>query len=409
MGHTCASPAEEAFGISRLSAAALGFVDRPKSGLFVGAIAVLLALVAAGGSARPAATAAAPLLQVTPTELRLSQPLVALAAEQGRAAFAFCNQLVGVWRPGASGVTRLGPLAQWACPPPRGPERVFSLALAGDRVAWAAGAGGNIVTNLLFLVVLGRPDVLTIAADYSYCCRGNPDPERMGDVYGDAGFIAFSSRVKCNDMGAPACPSGTQPTLLSQTVWRLRRPPYQAPCVGKPGPCVQLATLNDVLQPLSVDSGRVALRQSNGTLVLRNSSGGLVRQFAALAGLTRAAELMGGSLVVLVPGSVQQFSLTTGARLRARPVPNVPSAGVCGMPPCPPATLRLVDASRGLVAYILSGKLHLLRLRDGRDRMVATATDARFGDTGLFYAYVAPAPWPSRVRFVPWAALPVRP
>jgi hypothetical protein len=61
------------------------------------------------------------------------------------------------------------------------------------------------------------------------------------------------------------------------------------------------------------------------------------------------------------------------------------------------------------VAYTLSGKLHLLRLRDGRNKVVAAAEDARFGSKGLFYAYSAAAPWVSRIRFVPWAALPVRP
>src|SRR5207244_5730911 len=121
--------------------------------------------------------------------------------------------------------------------------------------------------GLLFLVVLGRPHVLTIAADVSYCCRGlDPDPERVGDVYGDAGFIAFSSRVKCSDQGAPSCPSGAPRTLLSQTVWRLRRPPFQAPCAGRPGPCVQIATLNAVLTPLSVGAGRVPLRMADGQL-----------------------------------------------------------------------------------------------------------------------------------------------
>jgi hypothetical protein len=33
----------------------------------------------------------------------------ALAADHGRAAFAFCRQLIGVWKPGSAGITRLGP------------------------------------------------------------------------------------------------------------------------------------------------------------------------------------------------------------------------------------------------------------------------------------------------------------
>ena len=391
-----------------ISAAAFSARERARFGVVACAAAMLVALgIAAGGSARSGA--ASPLVQVTPKELRMSQPLAALAAEGNRVAFAFCNQLLGVWRPGTAGVTRLGAAAQWTCPPPRGLERTYSLAFAGDRVAWIAEAGGNQVTNLLFLVVLGQPQVITIAADVSYCCRSlDPDRERMGDVYGDGNFIAFSSRVKCGDPGAPGCPTATR-TLISQTVWQLRRPPFQAQCVNKPGPCLQLATLNGVLQPLSVDSGRVVLRRANGALEIRKPSGALVRQFPGLTGLTRGAELMGNRLVVLVPGQLREYKIANGALVQTRPLPNVPSGGVCGMPPCPTIALQMVDAARGLVAYIRSGRLHLLRLRDGRDRVVARATDARFGGTGLYYAYTAAAPWVSRIRFVPWAALPVRP
>ena len=79
------------------------------------------------------------------------------------------------------------------------------------------------------------------------------------------------------------------------------------------------------------------------------------------------------------------------------------------MPPCPTIKLQLLDAKRGLVAYVLNGKLHLLRLRDGVNKVVANATDARFGDNGLYYAFTAAAPWVSRIRFVRWASLPVQP
>ena len=250
---------------------------------------------------------------------------------------------------------------------------------------------------------------MTIAAEFSQCCRGKPDPQRIHDAYGDGRHIIFSDRRKCGDRDEPACPSGAQPSLVRQSVWRLGRPPLQAPCAGKPGPCVVLATRPDGLQPLSLDSGRVALRRANGSLVIRRMGGALVRQFPALAGVTRGAELMGRRLVVLAPGEVRVFSVRTGAQLRVRPVPPGTSAGVCGMPPCPAVDLRMVDAARGLVAYIHSGEAHLLRLRDGRDEVVAAATDARFGDTGLFYAFTGAAPWPARIRFVPWSALPVSP
>jgi hypothetical protein len=390
-----------------ISAAASKARKGARARIGVRALAVFVTLwVAVGASAR---TGAPPLVQVTPAELRMSQPLAALAADGNRVAFAFCNQLLGIWVPGASSVTRLGPVAQWTCPPPRGLERTFSLALADDRVAWIAEAGGNVVSNLLFLVVLGQPHVLTIAANTAYCCRSlDPDLERMGDAYGQGGFIAFASRVKCGDLGAPGCPTSTR-TLISQTVWRLRRPPFQAQCVNTQGPCSQLATSSDPLRPLSVDSGRVVISRANGALEIRKPSGTVVRQFPALAGLTRGAELMGDRLIVLVPAHLREYKVTTGALIRTRSLPNVSSGGVCGMPPCPTVVLQMLDAARGLVAYTRSGKLHLLRLKDGRDRVVHAASNARFGAKGLFYAYTAAAPWVSRIHFVPWRALPVRP
>jgi hypothetical protein len=45
----------------------------------------------------------------------------------------------------------------------------------------------------------------------------------------------------------------------------------------------------------------------------------------------------------------------------------------------------------------------------GRNRVVATATDARFGDAGLFYTYTASGRYPGRIRFVAWHSLPVQP
>jgi hypothetical protein len=124
--------------------------------------AALLAVVGATGIGNAARSASAP-VQVTANELRLREPLAVLAADGPRAAFAFCDGLVGTWRPGAANVTRLGPVSQWTCPTPRGPERAFGIALAGNRVAWVASAGGNIYTNLVFLGVLSHPHTLTLA------------------------------------------------------------------------------------------------------------------------------------------------------------------------------------------------------------------------------------------------------
>lgn len=371
--------------------------------------AALAALALVPGAARPAAHAP-PLVIATPHELRVSQPVTSLAADNGRAAFAFCNQLIGVWHPGATGVVRLGPLRLWACPPPTGAESIQTLAIAKDRIAWALDESGNIVDNYAFVTTLAHPHVLTRVANLAHCCRGYPDQERMGYVYGDANFLVFGTRYQCGDHGTPACPPGSpNGAFVNYTAWRIRRVPFTGQCVYTTGPCEQIASANDTLEPLSVDSGRVVLRDAAGKLIVRAPSGALVRQFPALAGLTRGAELMGNRLEVLVPGRILDLSVRTGHLLHTRFVPHVPSSGNCGIRPCTATPLQLVDAARGLVAYILNGKLHLLRIRDGKNRVVATATDARFGDSGLFYTYVASGAYPGRIRFVPWAQLPVGP
>ena len=166
------------------------------------------------------------------------------------------------------------------------------------------------------------------------------------------------------------------------------------------------------VNPLSVDTGHVVAREANGTLVVWDFKGAFVQTFSAGVGKGPAAELMGNNrLVMLVPGHILLFNIVTGLQIRDYAVPAVSSGGNCGIPPCSPATLRLVDAARGLVAYILSGKLHLLRLRDGKDVPAArvTVADARFGDTGLFYSFKTTGPWQGHIRFVPWRQLVLRP
>jgi hypothetical protein len=389
--------------LRRISAAANRGVLR------ITAPAVLLAALAlVPASARTAATAP-PLVQVTAHELRIAKPVTSLAADNGRAAFTFCNQLNGVWRPGATGIIRLGPLNLWACPSPTGVETIQTLAIANGRIAWALDESGNVVDNYTFVTTLAHPHTLTLVANLAHCCRGQPDQERMGYVYGDKNFLAFGTRYKCGDNGTPTCPPGSPTGFVNYTAWRIRQPPFTSSCAYSTGPCEQIASSNTTLEPLSVDSGRIVLREANGALVVRAASGALVRTFPALAGLTRGAELMGNRLVVLIPAHVLDLNLANGHVLHSRALPQVPSSGVCGIQPCLPTTLRMVDAARGLVAYLRNGKLHLLRLRDGRDRTVHTATDARFGDTGLFYAYTATGPYPGRIHFVPWRSLPLRP
>jgi hypothetical protein len=169
------------------------------------------------------------------------------------------------------------------------------------------------------------------------------------------------------------------------------------------GPCQKLATEPGPLVPHDVDAGRIAAVGDNAVLILDENGTRLVEEpVKALA-----AQLSGTDLVALVQGAFRLYHTASGELVRTWPLPDVSSGGACLASPCPNARLRLDDVGRGLVAYVLDGRLHLLRLRDGADAVVADATAARFGETGLFYAYEATSPWRGRIRFVPFGELPL--
>jgi hypothetical protein len=155
-----------------------------------------------------------------------------------------------------------------------------------------------------------------------------------------------------------------------------------------------------------VAAGRIVVSGDNATLVL-DADGD---QLLTLPVSTTAAQLAGSDLVVVVPGALRDYDATTGALLHSWPLPDVSFAGSCGVPGwvCPSVRLRLEGEARGVVAYVLDGTLHLLRLDTGADAVVADATAAALDDSGLVYAFRATGTWPGRVRFVPFDRLLLR-
>jgi hypothetical protein len=160
------------------------------------------------------------------------------------------------------------------------------------------------------------------------------------------------------------------------------------------------------LRPLDADAGRIVASGDNATVVL-DADG---RQLLSIPVSTAAAQLAGSDLVVLVPGALRVYDATTGELLHSWPLPDVSFGGFCGVPmwECASPRLLLEGAARGMVVYLLDGKLHVLRLRDGADTVVADATAAQLDDSGLFYAYRTTGMWPGRVHFVPFSELPLQ-
>jgi hypothetical protein len=369
------------------------FAAAKRSFILIAALVVLV-LPASGWSAQEAS----PLVQVTRNELRLSTPVPSLVADNGRAAFGLKSDprysiadTLGVWQPGKTSILRFGP------PDAINPQRILSFAIADDRVAWVIDRGGITISNVAFTATLASPQKVTWLAETAHCCRGIADAERMGDLVGAGNLLVFVTHDKCGFEGGifmPPCDL-TAGGAYVYRVWRVVHPPFSSvPNCAELGSCVTIASATSPLEPLSVDSGRVALMHGDGTIDVRTGDGALVRTFGQLPGKPRAAQLMGNALVVLSADRILSFDLSSGRQLHTWTVGG---------------TVQLLDAARGYVAYLVGGKLQLLRLRDGAKRVVAAATDARFGGTGLFYSYTTSGAWPGRIRFLPWSALPLRP
>ena len=121
-----------------------------------------------------------------------------------------------------------------------------------------------------------------------------------------------------------------------------------------------------------------------------------------------AAALSGNDLVILRQGELLDFDAATGTQTHAaaprrRERPRMRSSTAVRPSPTAPVrpTAHAQDAARGLVAYVLDGQVHLLRLSDGKDEVVGAGRLARFMDAGLVYADG------SRLHLVPFAALPL--
>jgi hypothetical protein len=100
--------------------------------------------------------------------------------------------------------------------------------------------------------------------------------------------------------------------------------------------------------------------------------------------------LQGRDLVVLTPTAVEVTDADTGAFLRRWPARR---------------DAELADVQDGVALLIAGTRLHLLRLDDGRDRVIdvpgSAPIRAQLEPGALFYSYrVTDSSYPGRVAFV---------
>jgi hypothetical protein len=305
-------------------------------------------------------------------------PVQELVADGGRAAFIACGG-VYAWSAASGAVDPIETPGECRAPFSRG--HVYSLGLAGDRMAWLEKGWGLCFRWNAREAAVGSP---AFDLGTGFGCLGSAPVEGVGTTVG-AGSLLVRSAWKLR-------PGSGNAVVDQQAVERVE----PAGC-----PCPVLSSSPGPYTPLDVDSGRIVVSGQNETRIL--SSDGTV--LLSLPVPTLAAQLSGSDLVLAAGGELRVYNATSG-RLRATwPLPGQPAGHDCdlfGDPTCrSPAPLTLGGVAHGLATYAFGGQVHVLRLADGADEVVGPGTLPRFFDPGLVYADGA------RVRLVLWDALPL--
>jgi hypothetical protein len=347
----------------------------------------------------------------TPAKVRYRKPTPAdgiyaggevtrLAADGPRVAFAACDG-VKAWTPSAGPllVVSPNPYGGSLCFPPTDRVAVTDVALAGDRIAYVRSGGGLTPPLELWASALTSPAPAVLARSGTTVgshLRG------VGTLAGAGGLLVYSTW----DGRPETVSSGAGVIVTAQSIYR----------VDLTGcPCPALASVPAQGEPVDVDDSRIVVLHAfwpDGTWVSRTPSLSILDHMGAeLLSLpidAAAAQLAEPDLVAAVGNSLVDFDSITGQRLHSWPVSSEPPARDCPFwagPDCigfvysEPPHYVLQDAAGGLAAYTLDGKLHVLRLADGKDSVVGYAVEARFMDDGLVYADGA------RIRLVPFDRL----
>ena len=299
-------------------------------------------------------------------------PITRLAADGNRVAYVSCGH-VFVWTPATQTVVQAEPssyMGRW-CPASGEPLLywIYDLALSGDRVAYAHASGGMGKTCVLEGMRINDPT--TFFGDGLDCGSVSCD-EGSGNLLGGGGLLVFSLWGR----GTTTCPRPPSPDQIRRLDYRPETGWSDVLIATSPGPLV----------PFDVDAGRIVAGGENATVIFDGSGG----QLLSVPVSPLAAQLSARELVILVRGELLVHDASTGARLHAWPLPDVPSGAECGAWyagswECRGTELVLEDAARALAAYLFKGEVHVLDLDDGADSTIGKGQLARFTDTGLVY------------------------
>jgi hypothetical protein len=308
---------------------------------------------------------------------KTSGPVLALAADGGRAAFIVEGRVkecmsVMVWDPVHRRIAQLQSGAAKCESSDRLNRRGMpSVALAGSRAAWLQLTGGNNLETIIFTATLARPKPVWLA--YGAAGDGVAGTFVRRPV-GDGSLIAFTTETRCHPDYGYDCPAGRPlRDIIEATVWRVGG---GGPCpsgpIASPVSCSVVARADSELTVLAVDAGRIAVRTQNGVR-LYTAAGRVLFDLEIEIKPVVAAAISGNWLVVRDSDGFLIYDARTGK----------PDSSLVGL-----EGIRLEDLQRGLIVTAQDSAIRVQRLGSGLTSVIR-ANRPVFGQLespGLFIA-----------------------
>jgi len=266
-----------------------------------------------------------------------------------------------VWNVRTGAVVRL----TRRCFPTDESSAYVGLGIGGGRLAWVNYSyGNNLYCNGPFTTTVARRRPVDLGV-----CDPNAGDNMQFEFAGDGDLLVVVSFVRCFvECDGP-------PGDYDVSIGRVE--------AGRIHPVL---AAHDLRTLAGVDAGRIAVLDAGGHVLVVDRRGRTVNELQVPAA-AEEARLSGPAVVVRVGRYVESYELSSGERTARRRIA---------------ARASLTDVHAGLAAYVTVREVHVLRLADGRDRVVARAenvVDAEIERLGLAWAAR------ERVGFVPVAAL----
>ena len=348
--------------------------------LATGAAAAALAALLAAPAARPAADGT----RVTGTR----GSVLEISADGGRVAIRAsldgkqrdCHY-ASVWTPSTGAATRFS--VNSCFPSGRNDDRHLGLTLAGTRLVWVNYEYGNrAYCEGPFTATLARPRPVNLGIE---CDPASGAADHYFDFAGDGGLLAFSAYreclANCLDDNGELLPDGA----YDVDVFRMAG-----------GGAIRILAPRNLRRLLDANGGRILVLEPENELVVYSARGTVLWREEGAGDVDTAA--LAGDLVVTRRGRKLTTYSIGGGETQTRAL----AAGATGL-----------DADRGIAVYRAGGSIHLVRLRDGRDRVLRAVkglVEAEIEPPGLFYAHNVPrgGSKPGRVTFVPFRHVAAR-